>query len=69
MEEVRSQNEVRRLDMAEHQYTCEFCTREFRSGRKRRGTKLCRNCIELRRLIRKWKEDGVWVKEAQEPKR
>ena len=55
--------------MAEHRYTCEFCTREFRSGRERRGTKLYRNCIELRRLIRKWKEDGVWVKEAQEPKR
>ena len=54
--------------MAEIWYTCEFCTRKFRSG-KRRVTKLCQNCIGLRRLIRGWVREGVWVKEAQEPNR
>ena len=49
-------------------YNCEFCTRRFKSGRERAGPKLCRNCIELRRLIRSWVRDGVWVSEAQEPK-
>ncbi len=53
--------------MAEILHRCEFCTRKFRSGRERRGTKLCQNCIGLRRLIRAWVRDGVWVKEAQEP--
>jgi len=50
-------------------YTCEFCTRKFKSRRARRGTKLCRNCIELRRIIRSWVKDGVWIREAQEPTR
>jgi hypothetical protein len=42
-------------------YNCEFCGRRFKSGKQRTGQKLCRNCIELRRLIR------TWVKEAEEP--
>jgi hypothetical protein len=54
--------------MAEIWYECEFCTRRFKSRRKRKGTKLCRNCIELRRTIRGWVKDGVWVKEALEPR-
>ena len=49
-------------------YNCEFCTREFISHRQRKGTKLCKNCIELRRLIRRWAKEGVWVEEAKEPK-
>jgi len=49
-------------------YKCEFCNREFTSHKERKGTKLCRNCIELRRLVRSWVKDGVWVKEGQEPK-
>ena len=53
--------------MAEIWYTCEFCTRKFRSRKQRRGIKLCQNCIGLRRLIRGWVREGVWVKEAQEP--
>lgn len=48
-------------------YQCEWCERQFISHRKRTGPKLYRNCIEIRRLIRKWAKDGVWVKEAQEP--
>lgn len=55
--------------MAEIWYTCDFCTRKFKSGRVRRGTKLCYNCIGLRRMIRRWVKEGVWVKEAQEPNR
>jgi len=54
--------------MAEFWYKCEFCTRPFRS-RKRRVTKLCQHCIGLRRLIRGWVKEGVWIKEAQEPNR
>ncbi len=54
--------------MAEIWYECEFCERRFRSGKIRKGTKLCKNCIELRRLIRNWAKAGVWVKEALEPK-
>ena len=46
--------------MAEIWYTCEFCTRKFKS-RKRRVTKLCHNCIGLRRLVRGWVREGVWV--------
>lgn len=53
--------------MAQLLYKCDFCTREFRAGREKKGTKLCRNCIELRRLIRRWVRDGVWAKEAKEP--
>ncbi len=49
-------------------YTCEFCGRRFGAQRERTGPKLCRNCIEIRRLIRSWVRDGVWVSEAQEPK-
>ena len=48
-------------------YDCEFCTRRFKPGKEKTGQKLCRNCIELRRLIRTWVKDGVWVKEAEEP--
>jgi DNA-directed RNA polymerase subunit RPC12/RpoP len=47
-------------------YKCEFCGRRFKSARERSGSKLCRNCIELRRLIRTWVKNGVWVKEAEE---
>jgi len=48
-------------------YKCEFCGRKFKSRKQRAGQKLCRNCIELRRLVRSWVKDGVWVKETQEP--
>ena len=47
-------------------YRCDFCGRTFTAHRKRTDTILCRNCIEIRRLIRRWVKDGVWVKEAQE---
>mgnify|MGYP001057151218 CR=1 FL=1 len=51
-------------------YNCEFCTRRFRSGRQRSEPyHLCRNCIEIKRLIRSWVRDGVWVDEAQEPEK
>ena len=49
--------------------TCEFCTREFQSGKKRIKPILCRHCIELRRVIRSWVKKGVWVKDAEEPNR
>ena len=55
--------------MVEHSYKCEFCGRQFKSRKERRKTILCRNCIELRRLIRNWVKDGIWVKEADEPGR
>lgn len=48
-------------------YKCSFCNRDFKSGRQRIGPKLCKNCVELRRLIRQWAKQGVWVKEAIEP--
>ena len=55
--------------MSEHTFKCEFCGREFKASRDRRKPILCRHCIELRRLIRSWVKEGVWVKEAQEPSR
>jgi len=55
--------------MAQISYPCEFCGRKFRSGRERRGIKLCHNCAGLKRLIRGWVKEGLWVKEAQEPNR
>ena len=53
--------------MAEITYECGFCAREFVSHKKRYGIKLCQNCIQLRRLIRRWVKQGIWVKEAKEP--
>ena len=53
---------------AEIWYKCEFCTRKFTANKKRRSPLLCRNCIEIRRLIRTWVRDGVWVAESQESK-
>jgi hypothetical protein len=52
--------------MAQLLLKCDFCTREFRAGKKRKGTTLCRNCRELRHLIQTWVRDGVWAKEAKE---
>lgn len=48
-------------------YNCEFCGRKFKSAKQKTGQKLCRNCIELRRLIRTWVRDEVWAKEAEGP--
>jgi len=56
---------MHQVEKKEIWYTCEFCKRRFRSGRERPREKLCRNCIELRRLIRTWAKEGVWAKEAQ----
>jgi len=50
-------------------YTCDFCKREFSSGKRRKGIKLCVDCAELARAIRKWAKKTALVKKSQESTR
>ena len=48
--------------MANLQYKCDFCQRDFTSHKERKHPRFCRNCAELARLIRKWVKNDDMVK-------
>ena len=48
-------------------YKCDFCHREFISHKRRASPRLCKNCAEIARVVRKWAKDEEWPNEALEP--